>query len=153
MLFRSPFHAVVLADAGAKFTVRAWSDSPAFEFCEGAKAGDFVEVAGEFMMSPGFGLDSKRWTIRALKPDELAELLEGPPDTRGKQAEDYAFLDRTVRALADPRLAALCGLFLDDFGDRFRRAAAARSNHHARRGGLVEHVAQMMRSALAIASA
>ena len=41
-------------------------------------------------------------------------------------------------------------MFLDQFGDRFRRAAAARKNHHARRGGLVEHVAQMMRSATAI---
>jgi 3'-5' exoribonuclease len=35
-------------------------------------------------------------------------------------------------------------------GDRFRRTAAARKNHHARRGGLVEHVAQMMRSAAAL---
>jgi 3'-5' exoribonuclease len=35
-------------------------------------------------------------------------------------------------------------------GDRFRRTAAARKNHHARRGGLVEHVAQMMRSAEAV---
>ena len=148
-----PFYAAVLADAGAKLTLRAWSDGPAFEFCENAKAGAFVEVEGEFTMSPGFGLDSKRWTIRELKPDELAELLDGPLDIRGKQAADYAFLDQTVRALTDPRLAALCGLFLDDFGDRFRRAAAARANHHARRGGLVEHVAQMMRSAMAIASA
>lgn len=147
-----PFYAVVLADAGAKLTLRAWSDGPAFEFCEGAKAGDFVEVSGEFGMSPGFGLDSKRWSIRELRPDELAELLEGPPEVRGKQADDYAFLEKTVRLLADPRLAALCGLFLDDFGDRFRRAAAARANHHARRGGLVEHVAQMMRAALAISA-
>ena len=148
-----PFYAAVLADAGAKLTLRAWSDGTAFEFCENAKAGAFVEVAGEFTMSPGFGLDSKRWTIRELNPDELAELLNGPLDIRGKQAADYAFLDQTVRGLTDPRLAALCGLFLDDFGDRFRRAAAARANHHARRGGLVEHVAQMMRSAMAIASA
>ncbi len=147
-----PFFAVTLADAGSKLVLRAWSDAPAFEFCEQAKAGAFVEVAGEFSVSPGFGLDAKRWTIRDLRPDELAELLEGPPETRGKQAADYAFLDKTVRGLADPRLAALCALFLDDFGDRFRRAAAARNNHHARRGGLVEHVAQMMRSALAIAS-
>ena len=148
-----PFYAAVLADAGAKLTLRAWSDGPAFEFCEHAKAGAFVEVEGEFTMSPGFGLDSKRWTIRELQPDELAELLEGPHDIRGRQVADYAFLDQTVRGLADPRLAALCALFLDDFGDRFRRAAAARNNHHARRGGLVEHVAQMMRSAMAIASA
>ncbi|MEM0970606.1 MAG: HD domain-containing protein, partial [Verrucomicrobiota bacterium] len=47
--------------------------------------------------------------------------------------------------------AGLGLLFLEEYGDRFRRTAAARSYHHARRGGLVEHVAQMMRSADAIA--
>ncbi len=36
------------------------------------------------------------------------------------------------------------------FGERFRRTAAARNYHHARRGGLVEHTAQMMRVALAL---
>jgi 3'-5' exoribonuclease len=148
-----PFYTVVLADTGAKLTLRAWSDAPAFEFCERAKVGDFVEVSGEFSVNPGFGFDAKRWAVRELKPDELAELLEGPSDLRGKQAADYAYLEQTTRAIADPRLAALCALFLDDFGDRFRRAAAARSNHHARRGGLTEHVAQMMRSAMAIAGA
>jgi 3'-5' exoribonuclease len=45
----------------------------------------------------------------------------------------------------------LAELFLQDYGERYRRAAAARSNHHARRGGLVEHVAQMLRAALALA--
>jgi 3'-5' exoribonuclease len=40
--------------------------------------------------------------------------------------------------------------FLDSLGDRFKRTAAAKRNHHARRGGLVEHVAQMMRSADAL---
>ncbi|MDA7517159.1 HD domain-containing protein, partial [Akkermansiaceae bacterium] len=49
-----------------------------------------------------------------------------------------------------PRLKALCNGFVKQFEDRFRRTAAARKNHHARRGGLVEHVAQMMRSANAI---
>ena len=37
--------------------------------------------------------------------------------------------------------------FLNEWGDRFRRTAAARNYHHARRGGLVEHTAQMMRIA------
>ncbi len=40
---------------------------------------------------------------------------------------------------------------LKEFGERFRRTAAARKYHHARRGGLVEHTAQMMRVAMAIA--
>ena len=41
-------------------------------------------------------------------------------------------------------------MFLEELGERFRRTAAARNNHHARRGGLVEHTAQMMRSASAL---
>jgi 3'-5' exoribonuclease len=45
----------------------------------------------------------------------------------------------------------LCQAFLQEWGERFRRAAAARKYHHARRGGLVEHTAQMMRVAKAIA--
>jgi 3'-5' exoribonuclease len=148
-----PFYTVVFADAGGRLTLRAWSDAPAFEFCESARAGMFVEIAGEFAASPGFGMDAKRWSVRELKPDELAELLEGPAELRGKQAADFAFLEETTRSIADPRLAALCGLFFTEYGNRFRRAAAARNNHHARRGGLVEHVAQMMRAAMAIASA
>jgi 3'-5' exoribonuclease len=43
-------------------------------------------------------------------------------------------------------------LFVEKFAGKFRRTAAARKNHHARRGGLVEHVAQMMRSAQALCS-
>jgi 3'-5' exoribonuclease len=57
-----------------------------------------------------------------------------------------------VGAISDPRLRALAQHFLADHGARFRRAAAARGNHHARRGGLVEHTAQMMRAVLAVAS-
>jgi 3'-5' exoribonuclease len=47
-------------------------------------------------------------------------------------------------------LRALGEAFIAEQGDRFRRTAGARSYHHARRGGLVEHVAQMMRLAMAI---
>jgi 3'-5' exoribonuclease len=43
-------------------------------------------------------------------------------------------------------------MFLDQHGEKFRRTAAARKNHHARRGGMLEHVAQMMRSAVALSS-
>ena len=55
-----------------------------------------------------------------------------------------------MTAISDPRLRGICELFLKDFGERFRRTAAARNYHHARRGGLVEHTAQMMRVAVAL---
>jgi 3'-5' exoribonuclease len=49
------------------------------------------------------------------------------------------------------RLRALGETFLKEWGERFRRTAAARNYHHARRGGLVEHTAQMMRVSKEIA--
>jgi len=147
-----PFFEAIFADGEAKLTLRAWSDAPAFAFCERAQSGGFVEVTGEFANNAGFGIDAKRWSIRELNAVEREALLAGSPELRGKQAADFAFIEQTLREIADPRLAGLCAIFLADFGDRFRRAAAARNNHHARRGGLVEHVAQMMRSAMAIAS-
>ncbi len=145
-----PYFEVTLADSEAKFSLKAWNDSPAFSFCERANVGVFVEIAGDFSSSK-FGIESNRWTVRELKTDERDTLLAGSPSLREKQAADFAFIEQCVASLIDPRLAALSRAFLVEFGDRFRRAAAARNNHHARRGGLAEHVAQMMRSAMAIA--
>jgi len=146
-----PFWEVSIADAEGKLTLRAWSDSPAFAACEKLVPGMFVEVAGEFA-SGSFGLDSKRWTCRDLSEAERDALLAGPPALREKQAKDFAAITEGVASISDPRLLGLSRLFLEEFGPRFRRAAAARGNHHARRGGLVEHVAQMLRAAVAIAS-
>jgi 3'-5' exoribonuclease len=147
-----PFWELTLTDAETKLTLRAWSDAPAYAWCEELSVGAFIEVTGEFVHNGSFGLDAKRWTGRELTADERDALLAGSPELREKQAVDYAFLEESVAAIADPRLHGLAQLFLTEYGPRFRRAAAARGNHHARRGGLVEHVAQMMRSALAIAS-
>lgn len=148
-----PFWELVLADAEAKITLRAWSDAPAFAACEDMAQGTFLEVTGEFAHNGGFGLDAKRWNCRELTTEERDTLLAGSPELREKQAADYSFIEQTVGAVADPRLGALAAVFLGEYGPRFRRAAAARGNHHARRGGLVEHVAQMMRGALAVATA
>ncbi len=78
-------------------------------------------------------------------------MLGGPAGLREKQAADFAYIAARVPTIRDPRLRALAELFFQEYGERFRRAAAARTVHHARRGGLVEHVAQMLRSAEAIA--
>jgi 3'-5' exoribonuclease len=148
-----PFYELTLADSEGKFALRAWSDSPVFALCEELPPQAFVAVAGEFFHSPNFGLESRRWTLRALEAAEREALLAGSPVLRERQAADFAHIESTVASLADPRLLGLAKLFLADFGERFRRTAAARGNHHARRGGLVEHVAQMMRGADAVAAA
>lgn len=148
-----PFYEIILADAESRLTLRAWSDAPAFSFCETLGAGAFLAVSGEFSQSNNHGLDAKRWTARHLDENERSLLLEGPAALRSAQAADFASIEATVASLADPRLRRVSQMFLAEFGDRFRRAAAARGNHHARRGGLVEHTAQMMRSAGAICTA
>ena len=145
-----PFWEITLADALGKMTLRAWSDSPNFAFCSELQAGAFLEIAGEFTFNANYGIDSKKWTLRYLQDDERDTLLAGTPEARDRQNADYEFIAQSVAAISDPRLRALGGLFLQDFGDRFRRAAAARNNHHARRGGLVEHCGQMLRASVAL---
>ena len=146
-----PFWELTVADAEAKLTLRAWSDSPNFDVCAGLAAGAFLEIAGDFANHPSFGVEAKSWSCRALAEDEIEVLLGGPAALREKQARDYETILAMVASVGDPRLRALGELFLADFGERFRRTAAARNYHHARRGGLVEHVAQMMRSAYCLA--
>lgn len=148
-----PFFEVALTDGEERLVLRAWSDSPAFALCQELAPGAFVEVSGEFAHSTAYGVESRRWTCEPLTPEQRAALLGGPPELRARQEADYGHILAMVDSLRDPRLRALCGLFLAEQGERFRRTAAARKNHHARRGGLVEHVAQMMRSAAAIAGA
>jgi 3'-5' exoribonuclease len=150
---RKPYWELVLADAETRFVLRAWSDSPNFKLCAEFAQGAFLEITGEFETSAAYGLDAKTWACRALDPDEVESLLAGPASLREKQGRDYRLIEDAVGRIADPRLKAICTMFLAEFGERFRRTAGARNNHHARRGGLVEHVAQMMRAAEAICGA
>ena len=145
-----PYCELALADAADRMTLRVWSDHPEYKACDSLQASDFIELSGEFQQHQQYGLDAKRWTVRALTAPEIAELLQGPPELRAKHAADFADITERVKAITDPRLRALCEAFLTEYGDRFRRTAGARSYHHARRGGLVEHTAQMMRVATQI---
>ena len=90
----------------------------------------FVRVDGVWTQNQ-YGLDGKRWQLRPLEEGEIEEFLRGDPATASKQDADWNHIMDTCAALEDPRLRALTSIFLSEFGDRFRRAAAARRNHHA----------------------
>ncbi|MFT4547045.1 MAG: 3'-5' exoribonuclease [Verrucomicrobiales bacterium] len=145
-----PFVELRLADAEATLTLRAWSDHPHFAEVQGLKEGAFVEISGSWFEQPNFGLDAREWKVRGLGQEEIDELLNGSGAMKEKQDADYGYIVSVVAGMVDPRLRSVCNHFLGVLGTRFRRTAAARKNHHARRGGLVEHVAQMMRSASAL---
>src|SRR5437764_7651689 len=148
---QKPYCELSLADACDRMTLRVWSDHPAYKACSALSSESFIELTGEFGSHSQFGLEAQKWTVRPLTPQEKSELLQGPPELRAKQTGDWKFIVETTAKISDPRLRSLCDAFLKEFGERFRRAAAARKYHHARRGGLVEHTAQMMRVAREIA--
>ncbi len=148
-----PYCELALADAADRMTLRVWSDHPEYKACDSLQASDFIELSGEFLQHQQYGLDARRWKVRALNAAEIAELLQGPPELRARQAADFAEIVARVEAIGDPRLRSLGEAFLAEYGDRFKRTAGARSYHHARRGGLVEHTAQMMRTAAAARAA
>jgi Predicted HD-superfamily hydrolase len=141
-----PYYELRLRDGTDSLSLKGWSNSPNFNACAELEKGDTVRVEGEFGLS-SYGLEAQRWVLRPLTPAETQELFEGDETTRAANEADYATITTLVESLSDPRLRALAQAFLDEFGPRFRRAAAARHNHHAFRGGLLRHTAQMMRSA------
>ena len=149
---QSPYCELALADACDRMTLRVWSDHPAYKACSALTNEDFIELAAEFATHSNYGLEARKWAVRPLTAEEKGALLEGPAELRAKQGADYQFIAQTTSKIADPRLRALCEIFLKDYGDRFRRTAAARNYHHARRGGLAEHTAQMMRVGLQLAA-
>lgn len=147
----APYYELRLADAGASQTWRVFDGNPVFAEVRQLQRGHFIEIAAQWVAAGKYGLEPRHPRLRPLTDAEKQDLLGGDPELAARQREDYAAIEAMTRDLADPRLRGLCRLFLDKYGARFRRSGAARENHHARRGGLVEHVAQMMRSAAAIA--
>lgn len=138
-----------LADATGVITLKIWNNHPQFHSATEAIPETLLQFSGQWTQNK-YGVDGKGWKFRALTKDEKSEFLAGDTATRERQNSDWADIVAFLSQITDPRLKALCDEFVEQFEDRFRRTAAARKNHHARRGGLVEHVAQMMRSAYAI---
>ena len=148
-----PYLEMHLRDGTGLFTFRVWQDHENYQFLLNAPIGTFIGLTGEFGVNPQFGLEVRHYVARELGPDDVAEVVDGPAAQRQKQLEDYREIERAVVRVKDPRLRRLAELFLVDYGERFQRTAGARHYHHARRGGLVEHVAQMLRTSRALVQA
>lgn len=145
-----PFFDIRLTDGAEPLTWRVFDNNPLFLEVGNVPRQAWVELCADWIDTGKYGLEPKNPTLRRLSEDEVQVLLMGSQEMRDRLLEDSELIASKVAAMRDPRLRALGQLFLEKFGERFRRTAAARDFHHARRGGLVEHVAQMMRSASAI---
>ena len=144
-----PYLELVFADATGSASIKVWFDSPIYQQVLELETDAVVRIEAKWV-SGTYGLDAKDAALARLDGEAKDGFYAGDPALLSKQAEDYAVVEKLCESIVDPRLHALCRMFLGQFGERFRRTAAAKKNHHARRGGLVEHVSQMMRSADAL---
>jgi 3'-5' exoribonuclease len=147
---QKPYFDLELGDGTTVLRFKIWNNHPFFARCAELEAGAFIEATGEFADGGKFGPEFRTLECRELNEIEREELLLGSPDRRARLDADFAEVVAKVETIRDPRLREICALFLRKFEARFRRAAAARNYHHARRGGLLEHVAQMLRAAVAL---
>ncbi|MCP5535032.1 MAG: HD domain-containing protein [Akkermansiaceae bacterium] len=146
-----PYYEITLVDGTGDMKLKVWENRPQFRALQELPDGTLLRFSGEWTQNQ-YGIDSSKWDMRLLNEGEGADFLAGDPETRARQDADWADVELMLNGIADPRLNEVCAEFVRQYGDRFRRSAAARKNHHARRGGLVEHVAQMMRAAQAMCS-
>jgi 3'-5' exoribonuclease len=146
-----PYFEWNIADSTGSLTLKIWNNHPQWEKACEIKADLVLRFSGEWIQNQ-YGLDGRNWNFSRIAEEEIESFFAGDPSLLEKQKSDWEQICNEVSKLRDPRIRELCSLFIEQYGLRFRRSAAARRNHHARRGGLVEHVAQMMRSAVAICS-
>lgn len=145
-----PFYEVAVRDFDDSFMLRVWDNHPAFGVCQSEAVFGFIAITGTFT-SGKFGLESPDWSCRPLTPEESQACLAGGETRRLHQENCKAKIDGLISSLAWP-FNDFCKEFMREHRPAFERAAAARGHHHARPGGLIEHVALMMQNAATFTS-
>ena len=145
----SDYMRLALTDRTGTVVAVVWDDVEAASAA--TAAGEPVRVIGSFAEHPRYG---RQITVDSLlDPGEIEwdRLLDAPaisiPELERR-------LDEHIADVRDPHLAALMESLLEtqsSTGCAFRRAFAAQYNHHAYRGGLLEHSLQVADAAVAAA--
>ena len=143
------FLQVDLADRSGTISARMWNasdaDYKAFE------NGDYVYVDGAVQLFQG-NLQLIAQRIRKARPEEVDE-----GDFLTLQSQDVQRLrkrlEEILRGIKQKPLAALVEAYVGDgvFMDKFCRAPAGVKNHHAYKGGLLDHVVSLMELVLVVA--
>ena len=144
----TPYLRLVLADRSGTVPAIMWDADEA----PTPEPGDVVHVSGQFAEHPRHGRQLTIDTLRqpAAHAVPWDDLLDGPARPITELCED---LDRLLASVQDPHLSQLITGLLGSAtssGRAYREAPAAKYNHHAYRGGLLEHslqVAQLVHTA------
>jgi 3'-5' exoribonuclease len=136
----SEYLRLVVGDRTAHLPAVMWEPSSVVE------RGPVLRVVGRVSDHPRYGRQVIISELQNTDPDEadLCSLLPGPQEPLVELARR---LDRSLEAVQDGWLRPLLDKLLGPTGElreRFVRATAAKYNHHAYPGGLLEHTLQVV---------
>jgi 3'-5' exoribonuclease len=144
--FRDPskgrYLALVLADRSGEIAARMWEGGP--EAAEEIAAGTVVKVKGTMEAYRG----RRQLIITRIRSAQENEV--DPADymrTSGRDVETMlSEVQEAIGAVREPHLQRLLHSFFGDeaFRAALRQAPATRRSHHATRGGLLEHMVDML---------
>jgi 3'-5' exoribonuclease len=133
-----PYLSLHLADRTGEIEAKMWDNVA--EIMESFDRDDFVKVKGIVQIYQ----NRSQFTIHKLR--RLQEHEVDPADyfpcSERDPEEMFRELRSTIDGIVEPHLRTLLNSFFDDpeLAALYKRAPAAKSIHHAYRGGLLEHV-------------
>jgi 3'-5' exoribonuclease len=137
-----------LSDRSGAIATRLWNASE--NDYRGFENGDYVLVDGQTQLFQG-NMQMIANSIRRARPDEVDE-TDFVTLQSGEIDKMAARLSEMLRSIRTPELRNLAECFLMDneFMTKFTTAPAGMKNHHAYRGGLLEHVVGLMELVLIV---
>ncbi|RJX26347.1 MAG: HD domain-containing protein [Desulfurivibrio sp.] len=145
-----PFLTLKIMDKTGELTGRIWDEAERWE--QECRPGQAVTISGRAQSYKG-NLQLIISEVRRLAEGEV-DLAQFIPSTSGDIDKMAAELEGFARSVDDAAIRKLLLKFLHDaeFFEKFKRAPAAKSMHHAYLGGLLEHTLHVARLADRVAA-
>ncbi len=150
-----PYYRCTFRDAVRSVTAMIWSDTPFFALCaESWQAGQFYKLRCRFSES-SYGPQIELDRVRDVNDEDVeagfdpGEFLQS---SRFDLEEMYAELTYIIEAeIEEPPLRQLVSEIFTEYADQIKTMPAAMRNHHAYRGGFLEHTLSVTKLALYLA--
>lgn len=139
-----PFVILTLGNRSGRIdTAPIWSNQ--LEWADGARSGKVVQAVGEIQLYSKGGPGKKQLALSGpvrILPDATFRAEEFLPSIDGDVEKLWAWVDRTRMEVESATLRRVLDLFFadDDFRVRFERTPGSTVGHHAKLGGLLQHV-------------
>ena len=145
-----PYAVLTLGNASGQIgTAPIWHDKLLSGWADGVRKGTLVQAIGQVSMYVGRGGAKRQLELTA--PLSLLPVERFTPDeflpSVGDTTRLWDFVDRARAKIASPALRRVLDLFFGDdaFRVRFERAPGSTGGHHAKIGGLLLHVSEVVR--------